>query len=977
MPLAAVFIFAALGLGLAVFAYLMYQRILRRAKGIERGLKMVPLLIHLPAASYDTAAEGRDMRQVFREKVSQAEVLYNLLAGTASQGFKSNFYGQRHISLEIIAKDGLTYFYAAVPVALVSVAQQAIVTAYPGAQIEQIEDYNIFSPEGRLAGTVGGELVLKTESAFPIATFERLERDPLEALLNTLSSLQSGEGAGVQILLRPAKSGWINRSLSLVKRRRGQHQSGLKLTALDLVKASVKVPEAPKDAPTMSNLELSVLEAIEQKTKRAGYEVLIRIVASSANYQRSEQVLRDIATAFALFDAPGLNGFKFLPAQDIEGLVTAFIFRFFPPELNSNILNSEELATLFHLPDAQFVPTAGVQRQSAKQVDGPAVVPAGGLLLGYNHFRGTKKEIRLSRDDRRRHSYIVGQTGTGKSTLLENMALQDMLAGQGLAFIDPHGDAAERLIGMIPKERAEDVIYFNAADTAYPLGLNLFEFSDPQQKDFLIQEAIAMLYKLYDPGHTGIIGPRYEHWFRNAALTLMSDPAGSTFIEIPKVFTDTAFLREKFKHVSDPMVVDFWTKEMAATSDYHKSEMLGWFVSKFGAFMSNEIMRNIIGQTKSAFNLREVMDQQKILIVNLSKGQIGELNSQLLGMIFVIKFQAAAMSRAGVDVSQRSDFGLYVDEFQNFSTDSFASILSEARKYGLNLIVANQFVGQLSDQIREAVFGNIGTTVSYRVGSEDAQTLERQFAPVFEARDLIGLPNYQAVVRLMINGLPSQPFSMTALPPLGRPHPEMAMAIKQLSAAKYGTERGRVEEAIYRRYQPTAPAVQPAPTTTPATKVAPEPTPAAAPAPTAPPKDGALTWEDLNKAAAKSAKAVPTTMDVAKTDHAPINLSQAPITPAPPEIEIIEPPQPPASAAKPEPAPVFKSAEEFKATPAPVAPPKFEQAQQAVNQLIQPQTHPEFGKTLDKGAQPVAAGKHPQLRSGEVIVDDDGNVIQG
>lgn len=796
-------------LAVAIFgaiAYFAYRRILRRAKSIERGLKMVPLLIHLPPATNDTRAEGRDMRDVYREKVSQAETLYNLLAGTAQEGFKSNFYGQRHISLELIATGGLIHYYAAVPVALVSVVEKAVLTAYPGARLEEIQDYNIFNQSGRIAGTAGGELTLKHESTYPIAQYAQLERDPMEAIINSLSSLDRGEGAAVQILIRPSTTNWTKRAIKLVKQRRYQAHAGIKFTAFDLVRAAVKAPDPTKVDPgkELTNLELSILESIEEKTKHPGYETLIRIVAASDHQARTQQIVHGIVSSFALFEAPGLNGFKFLPAKDVQGLVTAFIFRFFPPELKSVVLNSSELATIFHLPDAQFTSSAQVERQTTKQVDGPPQLPTKGLLLGYNEFRGVRKEVRLSPEDRRRHTYIVGQTGTGKSTLLENLAVQDMLAGNGFAFIDPHGDTAEKLMGLVPKERTEDVIYFDPADTQYPLGLNLFEFSSPEQKDFLIQEAIAMLYRLYDPGHTGIIGPRYEHWFRNAALTLMSDPAGATFIEIPKVFTDTNYLKAKFRYLSDPTVVDFWTKEMAQTSDYHKSEVLGWFVSKFGAFVSNEIMRNILGQTKSAFNIREIMDQKKILIVNLSKGRIGELNSQLLGMIFITKFQAAAMSRASLPPDQRSDFSLYVDEFQNFSTESFASILSEARKYGLNLVVANQFIGQLTDQIREAVFGNVGTIISYRTGPEDAEGLVRQFAPAFDARDMVNIPNYQAVIRLLIGGLPSQPFSMATLPPLAQPSSELALAIKQLSAAKYGMPRQQVEKSIFDRLNNTA-----------------------------------------------------------------------------------------------------------------------------------------------------------------------------
>ena len=331
------------------------------------------------------------------------------------------------------------------------------------------------------------------------------------------------------------------------------------------------------------------------------------------------------------------------------------------------------------------------------------------------------------------------------------------------------------------------------------LGLNLFEFDTPDQRDFLVQEAIAMLYRLYDPGHTGSIGPRYEHWFRNAALTIMSDPNGSSFIDIPQVFNDDAFAKEKIKYVTDQTVLDFWNKEMAQTSDYHKSEVLGWFVSKFGAFLSNEMMRNIIGQTKSGFDLRDIMDNKKILLVNLSKGKTGELNSQLLGMIFVMKFQAAAMGRADTPEDQRVDFALYVDEFQNFATDSFESILSEARKYRLNLILANQFVSQLTDKIREAIIGNVGTVISGRIGTTDAELMAKKFVPVFDAEDLTKLPNYEGVAVAQINGVPSAPFSMAFPPVLGHPNPQLADALRKLSAAKYGKPRQEVEREIFAR----------------------------------------------------------------------------------------------------------------------------------------------------------------------------------
>jgi hypothetical protein len=713
------------------------RKFLREQKNFERGLKMVPLFIHLPPPSDDTEIGSRDVRDVVDENVSKAQILYNIIAGTLKKGFKNKFYGQRHFTFEIIGSKGFVYFYTAVPVSLVDIVTQAIVSAYPAARLEEVAEHNIFSPVGKMSGTVGGELTLKEHYAYPIATYQDLKRDTMQSLLNALSTLDKEDGLGIQILLRPANPEWRKNASEVAGRKRKGKESkkGFEKSfwwTRQIFTALVKPPDDKSSGDQggksdLSGLDQAVLDSIDDKTRHPGYEVLIRVVASSNVSQKAQAILNNVVATFALFDAPGKNGFKFAPAKDIERFVTAYIMRFFPQEENKSILNSIELATLFHFPDQKNIPTSQLERQSSKQVDGPRNISDEGLLLGYNIFRGAKKAIRIALQDRQRHMYVVGQTGTGKSTFLENLALQDMLSGEGFAFIDPHGDTAEKLLSMVPRERTEDVIYFSPADMDYPMALNLFEFHTNDQKDFLIQEAINMLYKLYDPQRQGIIGPRYEHWFRMAALTVMANPEGGTFIDIPKVFTDNQYAKDLIRYVKDQTVLDFWNKEMAQTSDYHKSEVLGWFVSKFGAFLANEMMRNIIGQSKSSFNLREVMDNKKILIVNLSKGRSGELNSKLLGMIFVMKFQAAAMSRANVPENERQDFCLYVDEFQNFSTDSFATIMSEARKYHLNLIVANQFTTQLSEEIRDAVFGNMGTIVAFRVGQNDVDVLSKYF----------------------------------------------------------------------------------------------------------------------------------------------------------------------------------------------------------------------------------------------------------
>lgn len=793
----------------AAFIFAQYQRTLREAKNYERGLKMVPMVIHLPPSSDDIEGGGRDQRDLTEEVLSQAQVMYNIIASTATKGFKSKIYGQRHLSFEIVARDGLVYYYTVVPIVLMDVVRQAIAAAYPSARLEEVEEHTIFSKVGKISGTIGGEFTLKKDYIYPIATYEESKRDAARALLNALSSAGREDGIGIQILLRPASDGWTKRSVreaENITKQKGKKTgiAGL-LAPKDVMEALWKPPETADQAEKPEDRQLSALErekveAIEGKTRYPGYETLVRVVVSSNTSARSQALLKNVVAAFSLFDSPSYNGFKYTTSRNIEELVTAYIFRFFPQSVNQNILNTIELATVFHLPDQKSIPTSQVQRQLAKQVDGPTDVMDEGLMLGYNEFRGTKKPIRLSANDRRRHTYIIGQTGTGKSVLLENLAFQDMMDGRGFAFVDPHGDSVEALLGKVPKERVEDVIYFNPGDMTNPIGLNMFEFDHPDQKDFLVQEAINMLYGLYDPGHTGIVGPRLEHIFRNCALLLMSDPNGGTFIDIPKLLIDPDFMKSKLKYVTDQTVLDFWTKEFPASQRSNEAgEVISWVVSKFGPFISNDAMRNIIGQTKSGFNLRDIMDNHKILLVNLSKGKMGELNSKLLGIIFVMKFQAAAMGRANVLEDQREDFSLYVDEFQNFATESFESILSEARKYRLNLILGNQFMTQLTDKVREAIIGNVGTVISGRIGITDAEILEKKFQPTFDAEDLTKLPNYQSVTSVMINNVPSAPFSMSFIPPMGQANQQLSDALKRLSAAKYGKPRSVVERDIFDR----------------------------------------------------------------------------------------------------------------------------------------------------------------------------------
>lgn len=789
----------------AYFVFDQYKKMVREAKNYERGLKMVPIRIHLPPPSDDLETGGRDERDVVDEVLSEAQTMYNIIASTAMKGFKTRLYGQRHISFEIVASDGLVRYYAVVPAVLTETIKQAISAAYPAARLEEVEMENIFSQQGKMQGVIGGEFELKKDFYYPIATYQESRRDAARALLDALSGVERGDGAAIQIMFRPAPENWTNRSNQKVESiRNGKSKKGSAAGALDIMEALWKPPtyginNSSADFPQLTALENEEIQAIEDKTKYPGYEVLTRVITSSSTATKSQAILQSIVSAFSLFDSPRYNGFKFNMTTDVDELITAYIFRFFPQSTNKNILNSVELSTIFHLPDQNSIPTGKVERQRIRQVDGPTEPMREGLLIGVNEFRGIEKQIRLGINDRRRHTYIIGQTGMGKSKLLENLAYQDIMEGRGFCFIDPHGDSAEELLGMIPQSRMDDVIYFNPSDTENPLGFNIFEIESPEDMDFVISETNSMLKSLFDPGNTGVVGLRMENIVRNAALLLMSDPDGGTFMDIPKVLVDPEFAKQKIKYLRNQRAIDFWTKEWPASQRSNDAgELVSWVVSKWAPFESG-LINNIIGQKKSAFNIREVMDNNKILLVNLSKGKLGEAAAKLLGMVFVMKFQAAAMSRADIPEDERKDFCLFVDEFQNFATDSFESILSEARKYRLNLILANQFTTQLKDSIKDAIFGNVPNKIVGRVGIDDAEILQKAFTPTFTAEDLTKTPNYNSITTVLVNGFPSAPFTMKLLPPIGRSNSEIREGLRKYSASKYGRPRAIVEDEIRKR----------------------------------------------------------------------------------------------------------------------------------------------------------------------------------
>lgn len=706
-------------------------------------------------------------------KVDSAEQMFSSLYSiykSASFGFLK---AQDHFSLEIVALPEEIRFYISCPKQLQDLLEKQVHGAYPGAEVREVEEYNIFTDEGKLAFA---QLKLKSSSYYPIKTARELATDPLNQITSALAKMDKDEGAVIQVLVAPSDSAWKTAGKRFVS----------KTKQAELKSEGKSIPDPKK------------MEAVESKCSKVGFSVVVRIVVSAKSDAAAKVHLDNIKSTFSQFNGE-YNGFTGAGIRFKKQFLVDFIYRYFPLFGKPSVLNAEELASVFHMPN-KTVETPGIFWVNAKRAPAPASIPTSGLHLGKSVYRGSTKEVFLSDDDRRRHVYIIGKTGTGKTEQLKYMIMQDIRAGHGVAFIDPHGDAAEDILSMIPPERAEDVIYFNPADTERPIGMNMLEAQSEQEKHFVATYIVGLMYKLYDPHKTGIIGPRFEHAVRNAMLTVMSEP-GSTFMEIVRVLTDSNFVQELLPKVDDPVVRRYWTDQIAQTADFHKSEVLDYIVSKFGRFVTNKMMRNIIGQSKSAFNMRDIMDNKKILLVNLSKGRIGEENSNFLGLILVPKIFVAAMSRQDIPEEQRADFFLYVDEFQNFATDTFADILAEARKFRLNLIVANQFVGQIEEEVKNAIFGNVGTLVSFRVGVTDANYLAHEFSPVFNETDLINVERFHAYCKTIVHNEPVQPFSLDTTRDLSKVErdPRIAEMIKQLSRLRYGRDVNVVDAEIVHR----------------------------------------------------------------------------------------------------------------------------------------------------------------------------------
>jgi len=788
-------------------------------KSIFGGLDMVLFLVTMPKNS--DKKEG-DQAKEEKNLISQMEQVFsNFLYLKKPKLFQQ----QPCIAFEIASQIGGSdiSFYVSVPQYLESVFEKYVQGVYTNALIEKIpQDYTIFEPQG---GTAGAYLKLSESSLFPISTYQILEKDPLALITNNLSKITANEGGAVQVIIKPTsldlrKKGEkalkaIREGKSIREAVRIASQSEISETLSDFSKSSKTSKDKEKehyDKNKQQGIDQKGYDAIQSKIQKQVFEVNVRVLASAEKESRADEILQHLLSAFSQFSMSAINSLepKQVYKKELRKLIYDFSFRNFDQK-QSNILNLEELASVYHFP-THFIETPYIKSTKSTVSAPPSDLPkTGSSLIGKVLFRGDEKKVYFAnREDRRRHFYIIGQTGTGKTSLMRDMIRQDIENGEGVAVIDPHGDLIEDTLANIPKERIDDVVLFEPFDLERPCGLNMLEYDTPEQKDFAVQEMIAIFMKLFPPE---IIGPMFEHYMRNAMLALMADKNNpGTLVEVPKMFTDPNFLQERMKNVADPIVRNFWLKEWGATTGSTRSDMLGYVVSKLGRFIENEMMRNIMGQSHSGFDLSKIMDEKKIFLANLSKGLTGEVNSSLLGLILVSKMQMAAMKRARISEKERTDFYLYIDEFQNFTTDSIATILSEARKYKLNLIMAHQYMPQLKQEIRDAVLGNVGTMGSFRIGAEDAENLEKQFLPTFSKYDLVNLDNLNFVLKMMIDGKISTPFRVQLMP-FHNGNPEIIQPIKKISKLKYGKPRAVVEQEIMERsfveQPPTTPPLSP------------------------------------------------------------------------------------------------------------------------------------------------------------------------
>lgn len=779
---------------------------LKEGTPLYKSLHMTLFEITLPPPR-----EEGDKERGFKEFIGAMEQFY---AGMQSISEGKNNEKENYYTLEIALSNDTdeVIVYAAIPNKHITLFEKQVLAFYHDAKIREVtDDYNIFNEKGV---SIGAYANFSERSVLPIKTYDQIDHDPMNTLLNVFSKLETkGEGAAIQFIIAPAGEKFINefhtilddvKSGMSVKHAADNfykfNKAFMKVSKDFLFGKKEKKEKDEKYTAGRKAVDEGAVEKIGNKMKSSIMKANIRVVASAATKERAMMILAEIESSFNQFTETTSNSFMFerVSGDGLKELFHDFSYRIFSDD-KILPMNLKELSSVFHFP-------VGIgsqpQLKEAKAGIAPAPMEMGqeGIILGINSYRGKDTMIHLSREDRMRHFYVIGQTGTGKTNIMLNMITQDIKNGDGCCYIDPHGTDIQTILSRIPKERIDDVIYFDPAYTMRPMGLNMLEYDPkyPEQKTFVVNEMMGIFNKLFDMKIGG--GAMFEQYFRNSAFLVMEDPeSGSTLLEITRVLADKEFRDMKLTKCKNPIIKQFWVSAEQTTGDQSLANFVPYISSKFDNFISNDIMRPVVLQQNSVFNFRKIMDEKKILLVNLSKGRLGDINANLIGLVLVGKIQMAALSRVDMFGKPMNDFYLYIDEFQNVTTDSIASILSEARKYRLSLNIAHQYITQLEENIKNAVFGNVGSMAVFRVGTDDATFLEPKFKPIFNAQDITKLDNYNAYMSMLVKGQPTKPFNITTLAP-EKGNPEIVDNLKQLSYMKYGRDREEVEAEIMARY---------------------------------------------------------------------------------------------------------------------------------------------------------------------------------
>lgn len=705
-----------------------------------------------------------------------AEMMFATLHGILRPKFEIVRQGkiQEHLSFEMVADATSIRFYVWTPRHLKDFVEGQIYAQYPSAEITEIEDYSLKDPEGGHHHIAASEIVLTKSDVLPIKTFNNFTVDPLAGITGVLSKLEKGnEEIWIQILAKPESEEWKRKSLDWISKKKTGRivYSGPVRLVIDMFNAVIFGPPGATvpgvDKVVVSTEDEGRFASVEEKAEKLGYMVKIRMIYRGEEQHLVNERLNAVFGAFKQFNTTNLNGFKGRRLYNSRAAYSDYRNRLFQSRMFDSKgfhLNIEELASIYHLPHTS-VETPNINWTTSKTGEPPTTLPdqsnTEGIdltLFGETNFRSHKQIFGIKRDDRRRHMYIIGKSGMGKTKLLENLINDDIIKGEGVAVMDPHGDLIMDTLKKIPSERIKDVIVFDPSDREFPIAYNPMEVVDESLKIQIASGIVGTFKKIF--GFSW--GPRLEYVLNYTVLALL-DTDGSTLLGVVQMLTDKNFRKKIVDNIQDPVVKKFWTTEFASYSEKFATEAIAPILNKVGQFTANSLIRNIIGQPYSTFNIRKLMDEGKIFLVNLSTGRVGETNASLLGSLMITSIQLAAMSRADIPEEERKDFFLYVDEFQNFATESFENILSEARKYRLSLIMANQYIAQMDEKVREAVFGNVGTLVTFRVGAGDASVLEKEYNPPFESQDLINLPRQHVYIRMTIEGMSEPAFSAKTL----------------------------------------------------------------------------------------------------------------------------------------------------------------------------------------------------------------------